>query len=162
MPVQQIEDAWNAWSELNPEGGHVRRMQRRLNRQPGAESPFLYCPVVDGYYRDDVEVVRQLMDIVPPWGGRKSLTFHLADPLLVGGASWLGEELFLQLVEEKQWIWHDSKGSMEEIVSERMRSLDADNPKGMWHYAMNLLVENGAITEAKRQELMKFTWRRGR
>jgi hypothetical protein len=165
VPVDAINAAWEAWSAENPDTGHVYSLQRKIERRNrtggAASSPFQYCPVVDGYYRDDVEVTRQLMKIIPPWGGRGSQTWPAADALMAGAAAWLGEELFLQLCNENNWIWSEGKGSMDEIVEARLKDV-GESPQGFWYYQLDQLVELGAITHQQRTELMKFTWGRSR
>jgi hypothetical protein len=159
VPVQQIEEAWELWAVVNPKGGHVRALEKKASREVGADSAFNYCPIVDGFYRDDVEVTRQLMGVIAPWAGRNSGTYQAADALMVGAASWLGEEIFLRLCNEHNWIYAEGKGSMEEVVRDRLRSLDG-SPKKLWHWSLGELVDLGAITEDKRSDLMRFTWSR--
>jgi hypothetical protein len=167
VPVEDIEQRWEWWAKDNPEGGHARslikRKERRSKRLSGGDcyDPHTYCAVVDGFLRDDVAGLERLMEIVPPWIGRGSGTYEAADTVLFGAAAWLGVELFLDIAYRKDWIWYDSKGSMDEIVENRLSKDEINSPKAMWYWMLASLVEGGSITEDQRDGFIRYQFGRG-
>lgn len=156
VPTKAIDAAWDAWALLNPTGGHLRHQIEKANRIPSAGTAHEYCPVIDGHYRDDIAVAKQLMKIVPPWGGRGSMTFDNADPVLAGMACWFGVDRALTLMLDAGWIWHDSRGEMEEVVVARHESFNSDNPFGVWSWMLDQLVLHGAISSNQRGDFLRF------
>ena len=159
VPTDAIDAAWEMWAVENSDGGHVRTIQRKQERAAagvGNSSAHQYCPVVDGFYRDDIQVARQLMTKVQPWLGRKSQTYQQAHALLGGLVSWLGCGITLNLIDEAHWLWDDAKGSMSEIVQKRADELEGYSPKAMWFWMFNELVQLGALTEDERRNFVQF------
>lgn len=166
VPVDQINQAWESWAIANPDQGHVYQIQRRLERiASGADSSVhQYCPVVDGFYRDDIQVARHLLKHVEPWLGRKTQTYQQAHALLGGLVCWLGLDVTTALINEAAWFWHEAKGPMEDIIQKRFEELQDYPPKGMWFWMFNKLVEEGALTQDERRQLTQFnrrSYRRG-